>query len=44
MHTACVQLTRQELHRRKDQAVRLTRDVRQEPERAGKIEAESLED
>ncbi|HEV2495233.1 MAG TPA: hypothetical protein VG204_19415 [Terriglobia bacterium] len=37
-------LTRQQLERRKAQAVRFTRDVRDEPERAEEIEDESLQD
>lgn len=38
------QLTRAQLEGRKDKAVRFTRDVRGDPERADEIEAESLED
>ncbi len=37
-------LTRQQLERRKDQAVRFTRDVREDDERADEIDDESLED
>jgi hypothetical protein len=37
-------LTRQQLERRKAQAVRFTRDVREDDDRADEIEDESLED
>jgi ABC-type phosphate transport system auxiliary subunit len=37
-------LSRDEVQRRKDQAVKFTRDVRDDPERAAEIEDESLED
>jgi hypothetical protein len=39
-----VKLTRAQLERRKTQAVRFTRDVLGDPERADEIEAQSLED
>ena len=37
-------LTRQQLERRKAQAVRFTRDVREDDDRADEIDGESLED
>jgi hypothetical protein len=37
-------LTRQQLERRKAQAVRFTRDIREDDDRADEIEDESLED
>ena len=37
-------MTRQQLEKRKARAVRFTRDVRDEPDRAEEIEDESLED
>ena len=43
-HTRNVRLTREELQRRKDQAVEFTENARDDPERASEIESESLED